>query len=59
MENYATQFNYGVYHCNIQSEWIWRIDADEFLEGDLGKAMKKALKVCEDNVNGVYVRKSH
>lgn len=56
-KNYATQFNYGVYHCNIQSEWIWRIDADEFLEGNLGKVMKKALKDCEDDVNGVYVRK--
>ena len=34
-KNYATQFNYGVYECDIQSEWIWRIDADEFLEGQL------------------------
>lgn len=40
LENYATQFNYGVYQCPIQSEWIWRIDADEFLEGNIGTAVK-------------------
>ena len=56
-KNYATQFNYGVYQCPIQSEWIWRIDADEFLEGNIGKAVKDALSNCQANVNGVYVRK--
>ena len=56
-KNYATQFNYGVYNCNIKSAWIWRIDADEFLEGNIGAAVKKALKECNDDVNGVYIRK--
>lgn len=56
-KNYATQFNYGVYECDIQSEWIWRIDADEFLEGNLGDSMKRTLVQCDMDVNGVYVRK--
>ena len=56
-KNYATQFNYGVYECDIQSEWIWRIDADEFLEGNLGDSMKRTLAQCDMDVNGVYVRK--
>lgn len=56
-KNYATQFNYGVYQCPIKSEWIWRIDADEFLEGDIGTAVKKTLSNCPADVNGVYVRK--
>lgn len=56
-KNYATQFNFAVYECPIQSEWIWRIDADEFLEGDLGEAVKSALAQSAPNVNGVYVRK--
>ena len=55
--NYATQFNYGVYQCPIQSEWIWRIDADEFLEGNIGIAVKNVLSNCPADVNGVYVRK--
>lgn len=56
-KNYATQFNYGVYQCPIQSEWIWRIDADEFLEGNIGTAVKNTLSNCAESVNGVYVRK--
>ena len=56
-KNYATQFNWGRKNCPITTEWIWRIDADEFLEGNLGSAMKKALAECNNEVNGVYVRK--
>ena len=56
-KNYATQFNYGVYECEIHTEWIWRIDADEYLEGGLGEAVKEVLDKCDDGVNGVYVRK--
>lgn len=56
-KNYATQFNYGVYQCQIQSEWIWRIDADEYLEGNIGAAVKNALHECTSEINGVYVRK--
>lgn len=56
-KNYATQFNYGVYGCDVKTEWIWRIDADEYLEGGLGEAVKEALAECGNDVNGVYVRK--
>lgn len=56
-KNYATQFNYGVYNCDITSEWIWRIDADEFIECNLGEAMKNTLANCNKDINGVYVRK--
>ena len=56
-KNYATQFNYAVYQCPIQAEWLWRIDADEFLEGDIGRAVKEAVKDCPCEVNGIYVRK--
>jgi glycosyltransferase involved in cell wall biosynthesis len=55
--NYATQFNWGVHNCQIAADWIWRIDADEFLSDGLGKAVKKAIASCPENVNGIYVRK--
>ena len=56
-KNYATQFNWGLKNCPITTEWIWRIDADEFLEGNLGVAMKNTLAKCNNEVNGIYVRK--
>lgn len=56
-KNYATQFNYGIYECGIHADWIWRIDADEFLEEGLGEAVRNLVETCADNVNGIYVRK--
>ncbi len=56
-KNYATQFNWALENCPIMSEWIWRIDADEFLEGELGSAMKSYLAECGADVNGAYIRK--
>lgn len=56
-KNYATQFNWGVYNCPITADWIWRIDADEYLDKGLGECVKKVISECADDVNGVYVRK--
>ena len=42
-KNYATQFNYGIYECGITSDWIWRIDADEYLEAPLGEKVKEYI----------------
>lgn len=56
-KNYATQFNWALDNCPITSEWIWRIDADEYLEGNIGDVMRNTLATCDDNVNGIYVRK--
>lgn len=56
-KNYATQFNWGLHNAPITAEWVWRIDADEYLDKHLGEAVKEAVTVCDDDVNGVYVRK--
>ena len=56
-ENYSKQFNWGLQNLPVAADWIWRIDADEFLEGNVGKAVRDALAHCADDVNGVYVRK--
>lgn len=55
--NYATQFNFGVYETGITADWIWRIDADEFLEGGLGEAVHNYVQTAPEEVNGIYVRK--
>lgn len=56
-KNYATQLNYGIHECGISANWIWRIDADEFLEGGLGEAVKEYIQTAPEDVNGIYVRK--
>ena len=56
-KNYATQLNYGIYECGITADWIWRIDADEYIEAPLGEKVKKYIQSAPDHVNGIYVRK--
>ena len=56
-KNYATQFNWGLKNCPITADWVWRIDADEYLDKGLGQAVRKAISECADDVNGIYVRK--
>ncbi len=56
-KNYATQLNYGIHECGITADWIWRIDADEFIEAPLGERVKEYIQNAPDDVNGIYVRK--
>jgi glycosyltransferase involved in cell wall biosynthesis len=52
--NYATQFNWALDNCEITSEWVWRIDADEFIE-PMSYSLKDKLASLSQSVSGVYV----
>ena len=64
-KNYATQFNWGLENAPITAEWVWRIDADEYITPLLAEKVSELLqedrmKLKDDgspNVNGIYVRK--
>ena len=47
-ENYSKQFNWGLQNLPVAADWIWRIDADEFLEGNIGQAVRDELAHCAD-----------
>jgi glycosyltransferase involved in cell wall biosynthesis len=52
--NYATQFNWALDNCEITSDWVWRIDADEFIE-PMSYSLKDKLASLPETVSGVYV----
>lgn len=55
--NYATQFNWGLDHTNINTNWILRLDADEQVTPELAKEIENALEEhSQDDVNGFEVR---
>lgn len=56
-KNYATQFNWALKNCPIQSEWIWRIDADEYLEGCDTEKIKQQIYEQPKEVTGLYVKR--
>ncbi|WP_405565515.1 glycosyltransferase family 2 protein [Polaribacter sp. Asnod6-C07] len=55
--NYATQFNWALQNCNIQSEWVWRIDADEYYESNSNIDLKQELANLSSEISGVYIKR--
>lgn len=51
--NYAKQFNWGLKNLPITTEWIFRLDADEYLTDDLIYELHEKIPDVDNNVNGV------
>lgn len=58
-KTYATQFQWGLDNCPITTEWVMRLDADEYIEQDLISEVKQKLSKVEDDVNGIYIRRKY
>ena len=56
-KNYADQFQWGLDNCGADSEWVMRMDADEYLEPDLLEELPQALSDVNDEVTGFYIRR--
>ncbi|MBR6101905.1 MAG: glycosyltransferase family 2 protein [Ruminococcus sp.] len=55
-EYYAKQFNWGIDNCNIQTEWIIRLDADERFPKKLRAEIESLIKDHKnDNMNGITI----
>jgi len=64
-ENQAKQFNWAIDNVEIESEWIWRVDADEIIEEPLVQLALDAISNEQsinnnspsEQINGIYVNK--
>ena len=56
-ENQARQFNWALENCDIEALWIWRLDADEYIEPALAEKALDAIEHVAEDVNGIYVNK--
>lgn len=55
--NYAKQFNWGLENCPIQTKWIMRIDADEYVIPELADEIIQKLNSLETNTTGIYLKR--
>lgn len=53
--SYADQFQWALENCGIQTPWVMRMDADEYLEPALIKEINTAK--VPDAVTGIYIRR--
>lgn len=57
--NQAAQFNWALENIKIDSEWIFRLDADEYLLPELIEEIKEKLSTIPEDVNGVVFKRRH
>ena len=57
--NYAKQFSWALNKINFTTEWILRLDADEYLEDDLIVEIKNKLPKIDDQVVGINFKRKH
>jgi glycosyltransferase involved in cell wall biosynthesis len=55
--NHATQLNWGIENGEIKTDWVIRIDADEYLSEELAQNIKKNLINFDSNVHGIRVKR--
>ena len=55
--NYATQFNWGIENTNITTDWVIRVDADEYLDEELQDNLLKALSSFKKEIVGVRIKR--
>lgn len=57
--NQAEQFNWAIDNLKIDTEWILRIDADEYLLPDLVEELKQKLPGMPQDVTGIEFKRRH
>lgn len=57
--NHAHQFNWALNNINIQTKWVFRLDADEYIEDELKHEIAKTLPQADENVCGFFVRRKY
>ncbi|BBP44489.1 glycosyltransferase family 2 protein [Thiosulfativibrio zosterae] len=55
--NYANQFEWGLDNCPIVTEWVMRMDDDEYLEPELSNEINDSLNTLDDEITGIYLKR--
>ena len=58
-QNYAKQFNWALENLPIKTEWVLRIDADEYLTSELIEEINIKLQGLPEDVTGIVFKRRH
>ncbi len=56
---YAKQFNWGLDNIKTDSDWILRLDADEYLLPELIEEIKERLDDIDETISGIVFKRRH
>lgn len=57
--NYAKQFNWALQNVSINTKWVLRLDADEYLTEALIGELRKKLNFIPENITGIVFNRRH
>lgn len=57
--NQAEQFNWAIDNLNINTEWILRLDADEYLLPELIDELRERVPALTEDVTGIEFKRRH
>ncbi|MCF6201151.1 MAG: glycosyltransferase family 2 protein [Hydrogenimonas sp.] len=55
--NHAQQFQWGLDNTEIDTEWIMKIDADEFVLPELAEEISQKLPKLSEEITGIYIKR--
>jgi len=55
--NQAVQLNWALANVNIDTEWILRLDADEYFTSELIAEFKSKLLMLDSDITGIFLRR--
>ncbi|AFV97995.1 hypothetical protein B649_08415 [Candidatus Sulfuricurvum sp. RIFRC-1] len=55
--NHAIQFQWGLEHCPITTEWVMKMDSDEYLLPELANEINEKMNMLSDDVSGIYIKR--
>ena len=55
--NHAKQFQWGLDNCPIETEWVMKMDADEFILPELAEEVNSKLANIEKESSGIYIKR--
>lgn len=55
--NHAVQFQWGLDNCTIPTQWVMKMDADEYVTPELATEIKQKLANIKNEINGIYVKR--
>lgn len=55
--NHAIQFQWALSNCSIETKWVMKIDADEYILPELAEEINSKLEKLNDNISGIYIKR--
>ena len=55
--NYALQFQWGLDNCPIETEWVMRMDSDEYILPELQNEISNKMQNIQEDASGIYIKR--